>query len=162
MCVNSTPHRALFTLANIFSRVVQRPDKGSSCIFSCGVLKQSSSRAHVVSHILLDHTPFSLQHDTPTSSSLLYPPNRTNPCAPQPGLTFGRFAEQSPLTGYEPRAVRRLRPCSLTLEEQVLVRLAILARTSSLPLLYRRWMQDQNLNAGLTTVNTGETQVQPH
>ena len=27
-----------------------------------------------------------------------YPPNTTNPCAPQTGLLFGRFAEQSPLT----------------------------------------------------------------
>ena len=55
-------------------------------------------------HTLLDHVLFSLQHVASTSSSLLNPPNRTNPCAPQSGLLFGRFAEQSPLTGYEPSA----------------------------------------------------------
>ena len=56
-------------------------------------------------HTLLDHVPFSLQHVASISSSLLNPPNRTNPCAPQSGLWFGRFAEQSPLTGYEPSAL---------------------------------------------------------
>ena len=56
-------------------------------------------------HTSLEHAPFSLQHDTPTSSSLFYPPNRTNPCAPQPGLLCGRFAVQSPLTGCEPNAL---------------------------------------------------------
>ena len=45
--------------------------------------------------------PFSLQHST---LSLLDLPNRTNPCVPPQGLVFGRFAEQSPLTGYEPNA----------------------------------------------------------
>ena len=55
-------------------------------------------------HTLLDHARFSLQHVASTASSLLNPPNRTNPCAPQSGLLFGRFAEQSPLTGFEPSA----------------------------------------------------------
>ena len=68
--MNSTPHRARKTHANIFSRVA----------------------------------PYALQHDTPTSSYLPYPPNRTNPCSPQPELLFGRFAEQGPLTGCEPNA----------------------------------------------------------
>ena len=45
---------------------------------------------------LLDPVPFSLRHDTPTS------PNRANPCAPQPGPLFGRFAEQSSHTDDEP------------------------------------------------------------
>ena len=46
------------------------------------------------------------------SSSLLFPPKRPNPSAPQTGLLFGRFAEQSPLTGYEryeSNALQRLR-----------------------------------------------------
>ena len=42
---------------------------------------------------------------TPTSSSLLFPPNWTNLCAPQSGLLFGRFAEQTPLTSCEPNAL---------------------------------------------------------
>ena len=49
-------------------------------------------------HTLLDHTPFSLQHDTPTSFSLLYPPNKTEPCAPQLGLWVVRLPKQGPLT----------------------------------------------------------------
>ena len=54
---------------------------------------------------LLDPAPFSSALSTPISSSLLYPSNRTNPCAPQPGLLFGRFAEQFPLTCYEPNVL---------------------------------------------------------
>ena len=95
-CVNKRSHRARKTHGNIFSRVAQGHEKGSrsychSVLLS--FLKQSSSRAHVMSHTLLDHAPFSLQHETPISQSLLYPPNRTHLCAPQPGLMFGRFAE---------------------------------------------------------------------
>ena len=40
-------------------------------------------------------------------------------------------------------AVRRLRLCSYLREKQALVRLPPLARTSSPPLLYRRWMKDE-------------------
>ena len=76
-----------------------------SHLLSCAFLKQSSSRTHVMFRTLPDPAPFSLQHDTPASSSLLYPPNRTNPCAPRPELLFGPFAEQSPLPGYEPNAL---------------------------------------------------------
>ena len=73
-----------------------------SCTFLCVLLKTVilTSASHV-SHLA---SLFSVQHDTPTSSSLLYPPNRTNPRAPQPGFLFGRFTEQSPLTGCEPNA----------------------------------------------------------
>ena len=53
---------------------------------------------------LLDPAPLSSTLSTPTSSSLLLPPNRTNPCEPQAGLWFGCFAGQSPLTGCEPNA----------------------------------------------------------
>ena len=77
---------------NIFSRVAQ---DATLCVLS---QKQSSSRVHVAFRTLPDPGPFSLQHDTPISSSLLYPSNRTNPWAPQPGLLFGSSAEQSPLT----------------------------------------------------------------
>ena len=46
------------------------------------------------------------KHSTSTSSLLLllFPSNRTNTCSPPTGLWFGRFAEQSPLTGYEANA----------------------------------------------------------
>ena len=54
---------------------------------------------------LLDPAPFSSTLITPTSSSLLYPSHRTNPCASPQGLWIGRMAEQSPLTGYEPNAL---------------------------------------------------------
>ena len=37
---------------------------------------------------------------TPTSSHLLFAPKQTNSSASQTGLSFGRFAEQSPLPGY--------------------------------------------------------------
>ena len=58
----------------------------------------ASSRAHVIFGTLFDPAPFSSTLSISTSSSLLYP------CAPQSGLLFGRFAEKSPLTGYEPNA----------------------------------------------------------
>ena len=87
--VNSTPHRARITHANILSRL-----KRLSCIFLCAFLK-SSSRAHVTFRALLYPAFFSLQHDTPTSASPLYPSNRTNPCAPQSGLLFGRVPNRA-------------------------------------------------------------------
>ena len=94
--VNSTPHRARKTHANISSRVA----------------------------------PYALQHDTPTSSYLLYP-------------------------------LERLR--SYPREEQAPVRQTTLSRTSSLHLLCRRWMKKTDFgNAGLTTVDTRERQVQTH
>ena len=66
-------------------------------------LNNSHSRAHVMFRTLLEPAPFSPTLSNPTSSStssssVLYPPNTTNPCAPKPGLLFGRLAEESPLT----------------------------------------------------------------
>ena len=54
-----------------------------------------------VSHV--DPAPFSSTLSIPT---FLFscPSDRTNPCATPQGLLFGRMAEQSPLTGYEPNA----------------------------------------------------------
>ena len=120
--VNSTPHRARVTHANIFSRVAQGPDKGvrsHCCSFLLSFLEQSSSRALVMSHTWLDRALFLLPHSTPSSPSLLDRPNRTKPCVPPQGPMLGRFAEQSPFTGYEPNvpsrlAVRTLRLCSYT------------------------------------------------
>ena len=71
----------------------------------CVLSPKQSSRAHVMFRTLVDPAPFSSTLSTATSSSLLYPPNRTNPCALQSGLLFGPFAELSPLTGYEPNAL---------------------------------------------------------
>ena len=53
-------HRARLTHANIFSRVCQGPDKGFQVTLSqrfSSFLILSSSRAHVMSHILLDPFP---------------------------------------------------------------------------------------------------------
>ena len=64
--------------------------------------KESSSQAHFLSHAScswLDRTPFPLPHSNP---SLFDPRNWSFPCHPRQGLAFGRFAEQSALTGYEP------------------------------------------------------------
>ena len=41
---------------------------------------------------------------TASSSSLVFPSNQTTTCTPPTGLLLGRFAVQSPLTGYEPNA----------------------------------------------------------
>ena len=100
--VNTSPCRARLTHAKHFLACGSRL-KTFELHLLCAFLKQSSSRAHVMFHTMLDHVPFSLHHVASTSS-LLNPPNRTNPCAPQSGLLFGRFAEQSPLTGYDPSA----------------------------------------------------------
>ena len=87
----------------------------------------------------LDPAPLSLQHDTPTSSSLRYPSQRTNPSAPQPELLFGRFCRTDPaprgdhqtlktqaaalfgrlaiqcrLTGYKPNAIVEIGSAEVT------------------------------------------------
>ena len=66
--------------------------------------KHLTSRAHVVFRTLLDWPLISSSQSTPTSSSLLFPSHWPTTSTPQTGLLFGRFAEQSPLTGYEPSA----------------------------------------------------------
>ena len=48
---------------------------------------------------LLDYPPLPLPHGAP---SLLFPSHGDIHCDPRPGRQFGRFAEQSPLTGCEP------------------------------------------------------------
>ena len=48
-------------------------------------------------YMVWPHTFF--PHSTP---SRLDPPNKSISCVPRQGLMFGRCAEQSPLTGYEP------------------------------------------------------------
>ena len=85
---------------------------------------------------------------------------------PTPGLLFGRFAEQPPLTRYDPTlrskwAVQSLRRHAYLQGKEVLDRGATLAEASLLPLLYRRW-RIRFGNAGLTTVITGERQVRTH
>ena len=47
--------------------------------FLCAISEQSSSRPRAMLRTLLDPAPFSLQHHTPTSDSLLDPSNRTSP-----------------------------------------------------------------------------------
>ena len=68
---------------------------------ACGSSMQGS-RAHFMSHAQrswLDRISCPPPHSTP---SLLYPPNRSIPCISPQGVPFGRLAEQSPVTGYEP------------------------------------------------------------
>ena len=69
--VNSTPHRARVTHANIFSRVAQGPDKGvrsQCCSFLLSFLEQSSSRALVMSHTWLDRALFLMPHSNSEQS----------------------------------------------------------------------------------------------
>ena len=84
--VCETVHRTahVTTHATSFSREAQ----GSSCS---------------VFVVWLDHALFPLQHDIPTTPSVLHLPDRTNHCAPQPGFIFGRFVEHGPLTGSKPK-----------------------------------------------------------
>ena len=63
---------------------------------------------------LHDPAPLSSTLSTPTSSFFFFPPSRINPCAQQSGLLFGRFAEQSPLTGYEPNALVQVSSTEVT------------------------------------------------
>ena len=50
--------------------------------------------------ILLDLALPSSRLSIPASSSVLFLPNRTNPCATPQGPLFGRFAEQVPFTSH--------------------------------------------------------------
>ena len=70
----------------------------------CRVMSPKTIILAIMFRTLLGPAPLSSTIRTPTSSPLLFPPNRTNPCAPQSGLFFARFAEQSPVTGCEPNA----------------------------------------------------------
>ena len=106
--VNSAPHLARITRA-FFSRVAQAHMLHLCCVLSP---KQSFSRACHVSHFAW--SCFFIICSTPTSSSLPFLQNRTNLCAPQWGLLFGRFAEQSPLTGYEANAPVELSSTEVT------------------------------------------------
>ena len=169
--VNSTPHRARVTHANIFSRVAQGPDKGvrsQCCSFLLSFLEQSSSRALVMSHTWLDRALFLLPHSTPSSPSLLDLPNRTKPCAPPQGPMFGRFAEQSPFTGYEPNAPVEDGSTDVTT-------VLLPSRKPSIGSTYNSGedmvttpavseVDERSTfgNAGFTTVNTGERHVQHH
>ena len=66
--------------------------------------KHSSSRVHAMFRTLLDPPLTSPSRSTLTSSSLLFPSHWPHTSTPQTGPSFGQFAEQSPLTGYEPDA----------------------------------------------------------
>ena len=101
------------------------------------------------SYSWLNRIPFPPPHSTP---SLLYPPDRSTPCHPQPGVPFGCLAEQRRLTGYEPNDLvgHRHGSCDNTLalrayarEKQALIRVTTLARTSPQPVHRRKWMKDQ-------------------
>ena len=53
---------------------------------------------------LMHFSPFpTLAPSSMTAPSLLFPSASSTPAAPQGGWLFGRLAERSPLTGYEPK-----------------------------------------------------------
>ena len=88
----------------------------------------------------LDRITFPPPHSAP---SPVRPPNRSVSYIPQHGVPCGRLAEQSQVKGYEPTVLSRLAArSSYPREEQALVRLTTLARTSLRPLLRRKWMKD--------------------
>ena len=85
-------------------------------------------------------TPFStLAHGSSTSSSLSYPSMCPSTATPQGGLSVGRLAEQSPLTGYEPKSL-------------------IEVRSESTPIVppSRRCSLDTNVNDLATTLEASE------
>ena len=84
---------------------------------------------------LLDYPPLPLPHSAP---SLLFPSHGDIHCDPRLERQFGRFAEQSLLTSYEPNDPVEVNStevslCSYHQEQRVLGRLTIQARTSLLP-----------------------------
>ena len=126
-------------------------------------LEQSSSPALVMSHTWLDRALFFLPHSTSSSPSLLDLPNRTKPCVPPQGPMFGRFAEQSPFTGYEPNAPVEVGGTDVT---TVLLpsRKASIGSTCNsgedmvtTPAVSEVDERSTFGTAGFTTVNTGET-----
>ena len=157
--VNSFPHRASFTRAN-FSRACFRC---TSCIFLlCVVSKTDHPRAHVMFRTMLDPAPLSSGLSIPTSSSLLFNTNRKNPCAPQSGVLLGRFAEQFPLTGYEPNALVEVSSTEVT-TTLLPSRKASIGSTyntgediATTPAVSEVDERSDLGNAGLTSVNTGE------
>ena len=94
--VKRTPHLARVTHANTFSRVALKISKFAS--FLGRVILTGAFISHAQCS-WLDCILVLPPHSTP---SLLSSPNRSIPCDPQQGVPFGRLAEQSPITGYEP------------------------------------------------------------
>ena len=108
----------------------------------------------------LARTPFPLPHRTP---SLLDPPNGSIPAFRDKDFHSAVLRKRARSQVMSPTilsrsAVRGLRLCSCPREKHALVRLRTLARTSPLLLLCRKTKFG---NAGLTTVNTGETSAAP-
>ena len=166
--VNSTPHRARVTPKS-FSRVWLkdlRRVQGHIVAAFCCLSYNSHARERMscrtlglIARFFLCRTVLFL-HTTLQTGQL--------PAFPQQGLVFGSFAEQSPLTGYEPNAPVKVGRYggydnALTHEKkQALVRLTPLARTSSLLPLYRRVDERSNLGMLPSPLLTLQTQVQPH
>ena len=95
--VHLTSHA--FTCATVSHAWLKLTLQCSLCALSP---KHSSSHAHVMFRTLLDPPQTSPSQSTPTLSALLFPSHWPTTCTAQTGLLFcGRFAEQSPLTGYE-------------------------------------------------------------
>ena len=92
--VNSTPHRARVTHANLSRAWKCLFDAFSECVTSLSI--------HLACHVPHVAWPSFYSSDTRHFhfSALLFPSTWTPSTAP----LFGRFREQSPLTGYEPNA----------------------------------------------------------
>ena len=97
-----TVHRTAHVSHAQTSRASLKANKAH--LFVC-CLKNSHPHERIMIRTLLYPALFSPALRTPTSSSLLYPWNRTNAFSTPQGLLSGRIAEQSPLTGYEPNAL---------------------------------------------------------
>ena len=114
--VNTTPHRAHFTHANIFSRVVQGPERFQTRFGMCPLENNHSSFSCFMSY------PQSSWSDLPPSPfpphipSLLYPSHGAEqPHDPWTEGQSGRLAAQSSLTGYEPNATVEVSSAEVTL-----------------------------------------------
>ena len=99
--VNSTLHRARFTHAN-FSGAWRKAQVAAISVSTTVILARMLCFALCLS-LHLSHPHSALRPLLLLLLLLLllhsfYPPNTTNPCAPKPGLLFGRLAEESPLT----------------------------------------------------------------
>ena len=108
-CEQNTAPRAFNTCQTRIFFSCARGPRCVSCILSC-LSQKSVHRIHVSWHDALFTTPFSTPFPTlapspMTTPSLLYPSRSSTAAAPQGGFFFGRLAEQSPLTGSEPKTL---------------------------------------------------------
>ena len=115
--------------------------------FCCLHTSHRLARMSCSARCLTRHRLHSPSLSTPTSYPLLFPSNRPTTCTPPAGLFFGRFAEQSPLTGYQPSAPVEVSstevPPTLLPSKNGSIGSTCTATTSLLSWLYRRKLKDR-------------------